>query len=93
MGYYGAASVNLSTKTSKGAFTEATPLPAHLVKVFSELRARGFPQAFDVWDEMKNEMPFNKQTQLSEVFTEQKGTNTKCSAVKGESAEGFRSNG
>lgn len=73
IGYYDVALVNLSTQTSKGVFIETPPLPVHLVKVFSVLGPRGLPQTFDVWDEMENEMLFNKQPAMSECLPNKKG--------------------
>lgn len=54
-------------------FIEAPLLPVYLVKVFSVLGPQGFPQTFDVWDEMKNEMLFNKQSGMSEYLLNKKG--------------------
>lgn len=65
--------MNLSAQTSKGVFIETPPLPVHLVKVFSMLRPQGFPQTFDVWDEMENEMLFNKQPAMSKCLLNKKG--------------------
>lgn len=74
-GYYDVALVNLSTycRHQKGVFIEAPLLPVYLVKVFSVLGPQGFPQTFDVWDEMKNEMLFNKQFGMSECLLNKKG--------------------
>lgn len=52
---------------------ETPPLPVHLVKVFSMQRPPGFPQTFDVWDEMENEMLFNKQAAISKCLPNKKG--------------------
>lgn len=60
--------MNLSTQTSKGVFIETPTPPVHLVKVFSVLGPKGFAQTFDVWDEMENEMLFNKQPEMSECL-------------------------
>lgn len=67
------ALVNLSAQTSKGGFIETPPEPVHLVMVFSMLRPRGLPQTFDVWDEMENEMLFNKQPAMSKCLQNKKG--------------------
>lgn len=71
--YYDVALVNLSMHISKGVFIKTPPLPVHLVMIFSMLRPQGFPQTFDVWDEMENEMLFNKQPEMSQCLLNKKG--------------------
>lgn len=73
MGHYDVASVNLSTHTSKGVFMETPPRLVHLVKVFNMPGPRGLPQTFDVWDEMENEMLFNKQPAMSRCLLNKRG--------------------
>lgn len=73
MGHYDVASENLSTQTSKGVFMETPPRLVHLVKVFNMPGPRGLPQTFDVWDEMENEMLFNKQPAMSRRLLNKRG--------------------
>ena len=51
---------------------ETPPLPVHLVKVLSMPRPQGSPKTFDVWDEMENEMLFNKLPAMSKGLLNKK---------------------
>lgn len=75
--------------TSKQVFIENPPLLVHLVKVFSMLGPQGFPQTFDVWDEMENEMLFNKQPEMSQCLQNKK-RQTLIKIQLREMAQGYR---